>query len=80
METSLNQQTDVEVDPPIQKVSADTGSLWQTFRNLWPYMWPHDRPDLKRRVLYASFFMVIGKIVTVFVPYLYKLATDALTG
>jgi len=61
-------------------ISADSGSLWQTFVTLWPYMWPDDRPDLKRRVLYATLFMVVGKIVTVLVPYLYKLATDALTG
>lgn len=61
-------------------VDADSGSLLQTFANLWPYMWPHDRPDLKRRVLYASLFMVIAKIVTVLIPYLYKMATDALTG
>ena len=61
-------------------ISADSGSLWQTFVTLWPYMWPDDRPDLKRRVLYATVFMVVGKIVTVLVPYLYKLATDALTG
>ncbi len=62
------------------EISADSGSLWQTFITLWPYMWPNDRPDLKRRVIYASLFMVIGKIVTVLVPYFYKLATDALTG
>ncbi len=43
-------------------------------------MWPSDRPDLKRRVVYASLFMVLAKIVTVLVPYFYKLATDALTG
>ncbi|MDJ0614575.1 MAG: ABC transporter ATP-binding protein/permease [Rhizobiaceae bacterium] len=61
-------------------ISAESGSLWNTFKNLWPYMWPNDRPDLKRRVLYATLFMIVGKIVTVLVPYLYKLATDALTG
>jgi ATP-binding cassette subfamily B protein len=43
-------------------------------------MWPHDRPDLKRRVLWATFFMLIAKIITVLIPYLFKLATDALTG
>ncbi len=61
-------------------VSAQSGNLWQTFLNLWPYMWPSDRPDLKRRILYATFFMVMAKVVTVFLPYAYKLATDALAG
>ena len=61
-------------------VSAESDSLWSTLSNLWPYMWPHDRPDLKRRVLWATFFMLIAKIITVLIPYLFKLATDALTG
>lgn len=61
-------------------LNADEAGVLNSLRNLWPYMWPTDRPDLKLRVLYATFFMVIGKIVTVLIPYLYKMATDALTG
>ncbi|MEM7215850.1 MAG: ABC transporter ATP-binding protein/permease [Pseudomonadota bacterium] len=61
-------------------VDADEAGLLNTLGNLWPYMWPKDRPDLKLRVVYATLFMVLGKIVTVLIPYLYKLATDALTG
>ena len=61
-------------------VDAGRGGMKGTLANLWPYMWPSDRPDLKRRVLYASIFMVIGKVVTVLIPYFYKLGTDALTG
>lgn len=61
-------------------VDAGRGGMKGTIMNLWPYMWPSDRPDLKRRVFYASIFMVIGKIVTVLIPYFYKLGTDALTG
>ncbi|MEO0910040.1 MAG: ABC transporter transmembrane domain-containing protein, partial [Pseudomonadota bacterium] len=68
--------------PKLRKpiVSADRGGMWSTLYNLWPYMWPSDRADLKLRVVYATFFMVLGKLVTVMIPYLYKLATDALTG
>jgi len=65
---------------------ADTGnqpkvraeSTFATIRNLWPYMWPADRPDLKRRVALALAVLVAAKIVTVLVPYAYKWATDAL--
>ncbi|HVZ12842.1 MAG TPA: ABC transporter ATP-binding protein/permease [Bauldia sp.] len=46
---------------------------------LWPYLWPKERPDLKRRVLLALAILVAAKIVTVLVPYSYKWATDALT-
>src|SRR5690606_9265144 len=48
--------------------------------NLWPYMWPADRADLKLRVVWASIFLVIAKLVLVLVPYFFKWATDALTG
>ena len=67
-------------NPDKPTVSAEGGSLATTFFNLWPYMWPQERPDLKRRVIYASLIMVLAKIVTVLIPYSYKLATDALTG
>lgn len=60
-------------------VSAE-GSTLQTLRNLWPYMWPSDRADLKRRVLIAAFFLVLAKIILVLVPYFFKWATNALSG
>jgi len=55
-------------------------STLATLRDLWPYMWPADRPDLKRRVMVALGVLVAAKIVTVLVPYTYKWATDALTA
>ena len=61
-------------------VSAEGGETFSTIRNLWPYMWPSDRPDLKRRVMFAFLLLVIAKVITVLVPFLYKWATDALTG
>ena len=59
-------------------VSADSGSLWQTLFNLWPYMWPEGRPDLKMRVVWATVFLVVAKIVLILVPYFFKWSTDAL--
>jgi ABC-type transport system involved in Fe-S cluster assembly fused permease/ATPase subunit len=61
-------------------LSAEDGNLKETLRNLWPYIWPHERPDLKKRVCMAIALMVLAKIITVLVPYTYKWATDALTG
>ena len=49
-----------------------------TLRTLWPYMWPQDRPDLRRRVVIAILVLVLAKVITVLVPYTYKWATDAL--
>ncbi|MBL4733351.1 MAG: ABC transporter ATP-binding protein/permease [Rhizobiaceae bacterium] len=71
-------RTNATSRPPL--VSAESGDMATTLRNLWPYMWPTDRPDLKLNVLWAMAFMLIGKLITVFIPYLYKMATDSLTG
>ncbi|BCH33838.1 ABC transporter ATP-binding protein/permease [Mesorhizobium sp. L-8-10] len=59
-------------------VSADSGSTLKTVVNLWPYMWPADRADLKARVVWATFFLIAAKIILVIVPYFFKWATDAL--
>ncbi|CAN7314150.1 ABCB family ABC transporter ATP-binding protein/permease [Rhizobium sp. LjRoot254] len=61
-------------------VSVESGRIVQTIRNLWPYMWPSDRPDLKMRVALATFFLVLSKIVLLTVPYFFKWSTDALSG
>jgi ABC-type transport system involved in Fe-S cluster assembly fused permease/ATPase subunit len=59
-------------------VSADSGSLWNTLFNLWPYMWPAGRMDLKLRVVWATMFLVVAKVVLILVPYFFKWSTDAL--
>ena len=61
-------------------VSADNSNLLHTLVNLWPYMWPSDRPDLKMRVVWATVFLLASKIVLLLVPYFFKWATDALNG
>ena len=43
-------------------------------------MWPADRPDLKMRVLWATLFLLLSKLVLISVPYFFKWATDALNG
>jgi ATP-binding cassette subfamily B protein len=61
-------------------VSADSGRIVQTIRNLWPYIWPSGRTDLKFRVLWATAFLILSKFVLLSVPYFFKWATDALSG
>ncbi len=60
-------------------VSADTSTL-TTLRNLWPYMWPADRADLRARVTWATLLLVVAKLTLVAGPYFFKWATDALSG
>ncbi|ANL33536.1 ABCB family ABC transporter ATP-binding protein/permease [Rhizobium phaseoli] len=54
--------------------------LLRTLLNLWPYMWPAGRPDLKMRVVWASVYLLISKFVLLLVPYFFKWSTDALNG
>jgi ATP-binding cassette subfamily B protein len=63
-------------------VSGETtnGTLLQTIRRLWPYIWPADRPDLKSRVSLAMVLLLAAKLATIAVPFTFKWATDALTG
>ncbi|MBB6178998.1 ATP-binding cassette subfamily B protein [Rhizobium flavum] len=61
-------------------VSADSSNPLGTLVNLWPYMWPRGRGDLKRRVIWATVFLFLAKLVLLGVPYFFKWATDALNG
>jgi len=62
--------------PAEAKVKPET--TLRALVNLWPYMWPSDRPDLKWRVVIALVILVAAKVITVLIPYTYKWATDAL--
>ena len=61
-----------------RRISADRGATLAAVRNLWPYMWPADRPDLKRRVVLSLAALVLAKIATVLVPFVYKWVIDSL--
>ncbi len=54
-------------------------STFDVLRDLWPYIWPADRPDLKARAVVALMMLVAAKVITVLVPYTYKWTVDALT-
>ncbi len=56
------------------------GNHFSILRTLLPFVWPQDRPDLKRRVVAAGFVLVLAKLVTVATPFAYKHAVDWLTA
>ncbi len=60
--------------------TVSDSNLLGTLYNLWPYMWPEDRPDLRMRVVWASVYLLISKFVLLLVPYFFKWSTDALNG
>ncbi|MEN9895793.1 MAG: hypothetical protein RIR97_1645, partial [Pseudomonadota bacterium] len=61
-------------------VEADSSNPLRTIVNLWPYMWPSDRFDLKMRVVWATLYLVLAKVVLILVPYFFKWSTDELNG
>ena len=74
-QTSLNPH----LADPTQRVRA-RANLFSTLRNLWPYIWPGTRPDLKRRIYIALVMLFVAKAVNIAVPYAFKWATDAVNG
>ncbi len=63
-----------------REVSAEGGALFSTLVQLWPYIWPADRLDLKARVILATLLIFAAKLATIAVPFTFKWATDALAG
>src|SRR3954453_23177162 len=66
--------------PAADAVRPERPGLVATFRKLWPYLWPHGRADLQRRVIYAFGLLLVAKLVTVVTPFTFKWATDALVA
>ena len=65
----------------IRRIASNaSGNLVATIVNLWPYIWPADRRDLKGRVVFATLLLFLAKLATVAVPFTFKWATDALAG
>jgi len=60
-------------------LQARTGQL-AVLRELLPYIWPKNRPDLHLRVILAFAALVLAKVVTLAVPIAYKNVVDFLTG
>ncbi|WFU09996.1 ABC transporter ATP-binding protein/permease [Rhizobium sp. CB3090] len=61
-------------------ISADSSNPLNTIVNLWPYMWPAGRMDLKMRVVWATVFLLVSKFFLLLVPYFFKWSVDALNG
>jgi ABC-type transport system involved in Fe-S cluster assembly fused permease/ATPase subunit len=60
-------------------LQARTGHL-SVLRELFPYVWPANRPDLRWRVVIALAALVVAKAITLAVPIAYKAVIDLLTG
>jgi ATP-binding cassette, subfamily B, heavy metal transporter len=52
---------------------------WDTVKSLSRHLWPENYTNLKVRVVLAMCCLLLAKVVTVYVPFLYKGVVDALT-
>jgi ATP-binding cassette, subfamily B, heavy metal transporter len=66
--------------PAASAPAPRSSGLAATLTKLWPYLWPHGRPDLQRRVFLAFALLLVAKGVTMVTPFAFKWATDALVA
>ena len=52
---------------------------FQTIRSLLPYLWPRGETGARVRVTAAGLLLVAAKVATVYIPYVYSQAVDALS-
>ncbi|MFP7571627.1 ABCB family ABC transporter ATP-binding protein/permease [Marivita sp. S2033] len=63
-----------------QIAAQERRSGLRTIRKVGPYLWPADKPWVKRRVVIALVCLVLAKLVNVMAPLLFGRAVDALSG
>ena len=66
--------------PTTSVAASKPNGLAAIWTKLWPYIWPHGRPDLQRRVFLAFGLLLVAKGVTMVTPFAFKWATDALVA
>src|SRR3954467_75470 len=76
----LYSQADAPATEPVAANSPEKATLVGTLVHLWPYIWPHDRADLKMRVAWSMVLLLVAKLATLSVPFTFKWTIDELTG
>ena len=67
---------------PPQKPAAESPARhdgWGALRRFLPYLWPHESPGLRWRIVLACLLIVASKAVTLTLPYLLKWAIDLMS-
>ena len=65
--------------PPIIDTS-DAPAGFATLKRFLPYLWPRDDRSLRMRVVGAVLLVLVAKAITLFGPYPYKWAIDAMSA
>jgi ABC-type transport system involved in Fe-S cluster assembly fused permease/ATPase subunit len=71
----------VSSETPEQTLSQkERASGMNTIREVLPYLWPDDNPNIKIRVVASLLTLVFAKLIAVTTPFFYKGAVDGLAG
>jgi ATP-binding cassette subfamily B protein len=62
--------------PPEANPTISAPEMLPTLRRFLPYLWPHNRADLKLRILGAALFVLLSKAIQLSMGYVYGLAVD----
>lgn len=63
---------------PIQLGLNDKASSLAMVKKLWKYVWPEDRPHIRRRVSIAVGLLIASKLLNVVVPFIFGATIDLL--
>ncbi len=66
--------------PPISETTDAAPAGFATLKRFLPYLWPHDDRALRTRVVGAVLLVLLAKAITLFGPYPYKWAIDAMSA
>ena len=58
----------------------ERAQAWRTILRVGPYLWPRDNRGVKVRVVAALALLIVAKVISVGMPFLYKAAVDTLSG
>jgi ATP-binding cassette, subfamily B, heavy metal transporter len=65
--------------PPVSE-TPDTPASFSILKRFLPYLWPKDDRALRMRVVGAVMLVLVAKAITLFGPYPYKWAIDAMSA
>lgn len=64
--------------PKLGSSTSSSVSNKQILQQMFQYIWPKDRPDIKRRVVISLALLVTGKVISIQAPILFKDVIDFL--
>ncbi|MEO0400972.1 MAG: ABC transporter ATP-binding protein/permease [Pseudomonadota bacterium] len=67
-------------EPGANTAQAERRSGWRTIRKVAPFLWPDDKPWVKKRVVLAMLALILSKLISVYTPIIYRDAVDVLAG